>query len=89
MVFYYFFLYLIYNSDALRIRIKNLIDENNINANKLALSSGMNRSNINRFLRKQNKSITIESITLIAQSLNMTLQEFFNDKVFDDVEVKD
>ena len=76
-------------SDALRIRIKNLIDENNINGNKLALSSGMNRSNINRFLRKQNKSITIESITLIAQSLNMTLQEFFNDKVFDDVEVKD
>lgn len=76
-------------SDALRKRIKNLIDENNINANKLALSSGMNRSNINRFLRKQNKSITIESITLIAQSLNMTLQEFFNDKVFDDVEVKD
>lgn len=76
-------------SDALRKRIKNLIDENNINGNKLALSSGMNRSNINRFLRKQNKSITIESITLIAQSLNMTLQEFFNDKVFDDVEVKD
>ena len=76
-------------SDALRKRIKNLIDENNINGNKLALSSGMNRSNINRFLRKQNKSITIESTTLIAQSLNMTLQEFFNDKVFDDVEVKD
>lgn len=76
-------------SDALRIRIKNLIDENNINANKLALSSGMNRSNINRFLRKQNKSITIESITLIAQSFNLSLQEFFSDNVFDDVEVKD
>ena len=40
-----------YLSEAIRIRLKKIIDENNTNGNKLALSSGMDRSNINRFLR--------------------------------------
>lgn len=78
-----------YLSDAMRVRIKKLIEENNINGNKLALNSGINRSNINRFLRGQNKSITIESITLICQALNITLKDFFDDKVFENVDVND
>ena len=78
-----------YLSDAMRVRIKKLIEKNNINGNKLALNSGINRSNINRFLRGQNKSITIESITLICQALNITLTDFFDDKVFENVDVND
>ncbi len=78
-----------YLSDAMRIRIENLIEENKTNANKLALDSGINRSNINRFLRKQNKSITIESIALICQALDITLKDFFDDKVFENVDVND
>ena len=78
-----------YLSEAMRIRIRKLIQDNNTNGNQLALSSGINRSNINRFLRGDNKSITIESITLICQALNITLKDFFDDKVFKDVEVND
>lgn len=78
-----------YLSDAMRVRIENLIKDNKTNANKLALDSGINRSNINRFLRGQNKSITIESITLICQALNISLKEFFDDKVFENVDVND
>ena len=78
-----------YLSDAMRIRIKNLINENHITANKLALNSGVNRSNLNRFLRGQNKSITIESITLICQALNITLKDFFDDKLFENVDIND
>lgn len=76
-------------SKAMRLRIKSLMDDNKINGNKLALSAGINRSNVNRFLKGKNKSITIESITLICQSQNITLKDFFDDKVFDDVEVND
>ena len=75
-----------YLSDAIRIRLKNLIKENNTNGNQLALIAGFNRSNINKFLRKQNKSIKIETIS---QALNIGLKDFFDDKVFDDVEVND
>lgn len=78
-----------YLSDAIRTRIKKLMEVNKINANKLALESGINRSNINRFLRGKNKSITIESITLICQALNITLKDFFDDKVFENVDVND
>ena len=76
-------------SKAMRLRIKNLMTENKVNGNKLALSSGIDRDTINRFLRGQNKSIKIETITLICQALNISLKDFFDDKVFDDVEVND
>ncbi len=78
-----------YLSEAIRKRIENLMKENKTNGNNLALNSGIDRSTINRFLRKQNKSIKIETITLICQSLNMTLKDFFDDKLFDDVEIND
>ena len=76
-------------SKAMRLRIKNLMDENKLNGNKLSLSSGIDRSTINRFLKGKNKSIKLESITLICQSLNISLKEFFDDNVFDDIEVND
>ena len=76
-------------SKAMRIRIKNLMDDNKVNGNKLALSSGIDRATINRFLRGQNKSIKIETITLICQSLDITQKDFFDDKIFNDVEVND
>lgn len=76
-------------SDAIRIRIKELMKNNNINGNKLSLESGIDRSTINRFLRKENKSIKIETITLICQALDISLKDFFDDNVFKDVEVKD
>lgn len=78
-----------YLSEAIRKRIENLMNDYKINGNKLSLSSGIDRSTVNRFLKGKNKSIKIESITLICQSLNITLKDFFDDKVFDDVEVKD
>ena len=65
------------------------MDDNKVNGNKLALSSGIDRATINRFLRGQNKSIKIETITLICQSLDITLKDFFDDKIFNDVEVND
>ena len=76
-------------SKAMRLRIKSLMDANKVNGNKIELSSGINRSTVNRILKWKNKSITIESITLICQSQNITLKDFFDDEVFDDVEVND
>ena len=78
-----------YLSDAMRKRIKELIEENNSNGNKLALESGIDRSSVFRFLKGQYKSIKIETITLICQSLNISLKEFFDSELFKDVEVKD
>ena len=78
-----------YLSEATRLRIEKLMKKKNLTGNKLALNSGMDRSNINKFLKGKNKSITLESIALICQSLNMPIKDFFDDKVFDDVDVDD
>lgn len=74
--------------EAIRLRIKELIKENNTNANKLSLDCGLSRSTIRKFL-KSNRSIKIETITLICQALNISLTEFFNSPLFDDIEVID
>ena len=76
-------------SDAIRKRLKELMEENNISGNKLSLEAGIDRSTINRFMRKENKSIKIETITLICQALDISLKDFFDDKIFNDIEVKD
>ena len=76
-------------SSALRSRIEKIMKDNKVNGNKLSLTSGLDRSTISKFLKGKNKSITIESITLICQSSNISLKDFFDDKLFDDVEVKD
>lgn len=39
------------SSKAMRLRIKNLMTENKVNGNKLALSSDIDCANVNRFLR--------------------------------------
>lgn len=78
-----------YLTDAIRLRILELIKANHINGNKLSVASGINRSTINKFLRCQSNSIKIETITLICQSLNITLKDFFDNELFIDVEIKD
>ncbi len=78
-----------YLSKAIQLRLKYLMDVKKINGNKLALASGIDRSTINKFLREQTSSIKIETITLICQALDITLKDFFDDKLFNDVEVND
>ena len=40
-------------------------------------------------LRQETKGIKIETIALICEALNITLEEFFADPLFKDVQVKD
>ena len=75
-------------SEALKIRTKKLIEKNNLNAHKLALMCGIDRTTINKFL-SDDYNISIKTITLICQSLNIELKDFFDDDIFKNVEVKD
>ena len=78
-----------YLSDAIRKRLEFLIKLHNTNGNNLALSCGIDRSTINRFLRKENKFIKIETLTLTCQAFNMSLRDFFDDELFNEVEIND
>lgn len=73
----------------IRIRITNLITEKNINVSKLSTLAGISRSTLSKFLSGKRKIIRLDMIEYICEGLNITLKEFFDDKVFDNIEMKD
>lgn len=76
-------------SQAVRIRITNLIEERNINVSKLSTLAGISRSTLSKFLAGKRKIIRLDMIEYICEGLNMKLKDFFNDPLFDNIEIKD
>lgn len=76
-------------SQAVRIRITNLIKERNINVSKLSTMAGISRSTLSKFLSGKRKIIRLDIIEYICEGLNMKLKDFFDDPVFNNIEIKD
>ena len=76
-------------SQAVRIRSKNLIEENNINVSKLSTMAGISRSTLSKFLSGKRKIIRLDMIEYICEGLNMKLKDFFNDPIFDNIDIED
>lgn len=76
-------------SQAVRIRITNLIEERNINVSKLSTLAGISRSTLSKFLAGKRKIIRLDMIEYICEGLNMKLKDFFNDPIFDNIEIED
>lgn len=76
-------------SQAVRIRIENLIEERNINVSKLSTLAGISRSTLSKFLSGKRKIIRLDMIEYICEGLNMKLKDFFNDPIFDNIEMED
>lgn len=76
-------------SQAVRIRITNLIEERNLNVSKLSTMTGISRATLSKFLSGQRKYLKIDIIEYICEDLNMKLKEFFDDEIFDNIDVED
>ena len=76
-------------SQTVRIRITNLIYERGINVSKLSTLAGISRSTLSKFLSGKRKIIRLDMIEYICEGLNMKLKDFFNDPVFDNIEMGD
>lgn len=76
-------------SQAIRIRITNLIEERNLNVSKLSTMAGISRATLSKFLSGQRKYLRIDIIEYICEGLNMNLKEFFDDEIFDNIEMED
>lgn len=76
-------------SKAIRIRITNLIEERNISVSKLSTLAGISRSTLSKFLSGKRKMIRLEMIEYICEGLGMKLKDFFNDELFDNIEMDD
>ena len=76
-------------SQAIRIRITNLIEERNLNVSKLSTMAGISRATLSKFLSGQRKYLRIDIIEYICEGLNMKLKEVFDDEIFDNIEMED
>jgi len=72
--------------DAVRQRIIDLCDARNITVNKLSTICGVTQSTFNNIINTGSKNPTIATIAKICDGLDITIREFFNDDIFEDIE---
>lgn len=73
-------------SEAVSKRIMNLCDEKNISINKLAIMSGITQSTLQSIISGKSKNQKILTIVRICDSLEMSLKDFFDDKLFKNID---
>ena len=72
--------------EAVTIRITNLCKERGITPNALSYISGVPQSTIKSILNAESKNPGIVTIKKLCDGFEITLEQFFNDKIFDDLE---
>ena len=70
-------------AEAIKKRIENLCKEKNMNINKLAISSGINPATIRSTLKKTFSNPNTATLYYICIGLDISMTEFFDDKLFD------
>lgn len=73
-------------SEAIRNRLKDYMHKKNLNAWKLYKATGIPRSTICAFLSGRTDLVKLDTLLHICEGLNITLIDFFNDPMFNDVE---
>ena len=72
--------------EAVARRIQILCSKNDIAINTLANQSGISTSTIYSMLGKKSKNPGVVSIQKICDGLNISVREFFNDPLFDNLD---
>ncbi len=72
--------------EAVKLRILELCEERKITINKLATVSGVTQSTINNIVCGRNNSTTISTIKKLCDGLEITINDFFKSKIFDELE---
>lgn len=67
-------------------RIKELCSQRNITANELANLSGVTPSTVYSLLSADRKNVSITTIKILCDGLNITFGEFFNTREFNELE---
>jgi len=72
--------------DAIKLRITELLDKSNLTAYELSYRGGFSPSNISDVLRGKVSEPTISTILHICEGANISLKDFFDSDVFNEVE---
>ena len=72
--------------EAVAKRIIELCDERNIATNALANNSGVSPSTVYSMLNEKSQNPGVVSIKKLCDGLDITLRDFFDSPIFDDIE---
>ena len=72
--------------DAVVLRLKDICKERNIKYNELATISGVTPSTVYSMMDEKRRDISITTIKKFCDGLDMTLPDFFNADIFNDLE---
>ena len=73
-------------ADAVRKRIRYYLDKNNMTIWKLFKASGIPRSTLCAFMNGTTELIKLDTLLHVCEGFNITLIEFFDDPMFEEVE---
>lgn len=72
--------------EAVKIRIFELCQENQITVNKLSTICGITQSTLSNITSGRNNSTTVATIKKICDGLEIPIADFFNSTIFDNLE---
>jgi transcriptional regulator with XRE-family HTH domain len=75
-------------ANAVRQRIINIAKKKNIKIHKLTMNAGVPYSTVSSFLNGKSNSLTISTILHLCEGADMSLGEFFDDPLFNNVTAK-
>ena len=73
-------------NEAVKLRILDLCQQNNITLNKLSTICGITQSTLNNIISGRNATTTVSTIKKICDGLEITILDFFSSPVFDNLE---
>lgn len=72
-------------SDATRKRIQQLLKQNDMKLFDLSKAAGIALPTISDFLKNDTKNLRMDTMLHICEGFNITLKEFFDNPLFDEV----
>ena len=67
---------------AVALRISNLLVKNNLTQYALCQRIAMPEETLRSIINERYKTVKLDTIILICDGFNMTIQDFFNDEIF-------
>lgn len=76
-------------SDAISQKLLKICSERNISVNRLAIICCLTQSTVQNIIDGNSTNPKMLTIVRICDGLNMSLKEFFDDKIFDEIDRED
>ena len=73
-------------NEAVKVRILDLCQQNQITLNKLSTICGITQSTLNNIISGRNTTTTVSTIQKICDGLEITILDFFSSPLFDNLE---